>query len=112
METYSEQDYRDVILAQQQTIDMMSKKLELLNKVDNRKINHNANSISEALNITKEGIEELEVMIRLWFYKQLSQSEMIEKIEKSPLPLREKLLACHLIGQAFAEFILTTGGKK
>lgn len=109
MEIYSEQDYRDVILAQQQTIDMMQKKLDMLQKKVTIPYNHAANKIHEAIGTSKEVDHELVKMIDYMFFKRMSQSEMIEKIEVAPITLRDKLYACHLTGQVFANLCLKGG---
>jgi len=109
MESYSEQDYRDVILAQQQTIDILQKKLDILQKRNITPYNHSAGKIFEAVGTPMELDHELVKMIDYMFFKRMSQSEMIEKIEVAPITLRDKLYACHLTGQAFANVCLKGG---
>ena len=109
MEIYSEQDYRDVIFAQQQTIDMLQKKLDMLQKRAITPYNHSTSNIPDAVGISKELDNELVKMIDYMFLKRMLQSEMIERIEVSPITLRDKLYACHLTGQVFANFCLKGG---
>ena len=41
---------------------------------------------------TKEQMEELEDIVKLWAYKTSSKSEVLAKIEAAPVKLRDKLL--------------------
>lgn len=109
MDTFNEQDYRDVIAAQQQTIDMQNRQLQRLQVCDKRSFYHQEDRLYNALSISEEDTIQLEKVLELWFFRDVPISVMIERFEKSHLPLRDKMFACFLIGQAFQQ--LRKGGK-
>jgi hypothetical protein len=100
MDTYTENDLKDVIEAQQRTIDLQNKKLARLEQ-PKKPYSHGHKMLYNALNLVEEDVIQLETAIRLWFFKETPVSVMLEQIENSQLPMRDKIFACFLIGQGF-----------
>lgn len=102
-------DLTMVLEAQQQTIESLTNEVLKLKTKDHRNYNHNSKLASTSLGITDSGLLELEKAVRFWLLGGKSPSMVVELIENSPIPTREKIIMGLIVGQSFVS--VDRGGK-